>query len=172
MASHDVSLLTGYHDITKSSYERKIMAHQLAATSPSARGRGSRPMPSRWGHAPSAPMPLLQPEPWYAMTRPRRNRGLDAGESNRRGPPLIVVRLWMSRWLFVRWAQRDFIVRYRQSELGLAWALVQPASLLLVYGLVFTKVLHIQTPLVSYLDIVYPALAPWTFISKYSQRGA
>ncbi len=57
-------------------------------------------------------------------------------------------------------------MRYRQSALGLAWALVQPALLLLVYGLVFTKVLHIQTPRGSYLVFAYCGLAPWTFISN------
>ncbi len=78
----------------------------------------------------------------------------------------IPAQLWRFRWLFFQWVQRDFIVRYRQSALGLAWALIQPALLLLVYGLVFTKVLHVQSPSGSYLVFAYCGLAPWTFVSN------
>lgn len=78
----------------------------------------------------------------------------------------VARQLWQARWLFLQWVQRDFIVRYRQSGLGLAWALIQPALLLLVYGLVFTKVLHVNSPRGSYLVFAYCGLAPWTFVSN------
>jgi ABC-type polysaccharide/polyol phosphate export permease len=81
-------------------------------------------------------------------------------------PAAICRQLWQSRWLFLQWVQRDFIVRYRQSILGVAWAVIQPALLLVVYGLVFTKVLHIRSPRGSYLVFAYCGLAPWTFLSN------
>ena len=90
---------------------------------------------------------------------------LDRSES-RSGLPSLLAELWRSRWLFLQWIRRDFIVRYRQSALGLAWAIIQPALLLLVYGLVFTKVLHVQSPRGSYLVFAYCGLAPWTFASN------
>jgi lipopolysaccharide transport system permease protein len=74
--------------------------------------------------------------------------------------------LWRARWLFVQWVHRDFIVRYQQSLLGLAWAVLQPALLLVIYGLVFTKVLHVHSPRGSYLVFAYCGLAPWTFLAN------
>lgn len=79
--------------------------------------------------------------------------------------------LWLSRWLLLQWVRRDFVVRYRQSALGLAWAVVQPALMLAVYGLVFVKVLHVQPQHGSYLVFAYCGLAPWAFFSNAVSWG-
>jgi ABC-type polysaccharide/polyol phosphate export permease len=75
------------------------------------------------------------------------------------------------RWLLLQWIRRDFIVRYQQSALGVAWAFLQPALLLAVYGLVFTHVLHVRPPRGSYLVFAYCGLAPWTFFSNALSAG-
>src|SRR6185437_16789194 len=56
-------------------------------------------------------------------------------------------------------------IRYKQSLLGIAWAVLQPLLLMVVYTVIFsvvTKVPHGGTP---YAVFVYAALLPWTFFS-------
>jgi lipopolysaccharide transport system permease protein len=74
--------------------------------------------------------------------------------------------LWHGRWLLLEWVRRDFVVRYRQSGLGLAWAILQPALLLLFYGIVFTRFLHVNPHDGSYVVFAYCGLAPWTFLAS------
>lgn len=75
-----------------------------------------------------------------------------------------IARLWAARWLLWQWVRRDFVVRYRQSALGAAWALVQPLMLLLFYGIVFVKVLKVDPHRGSYIVFAFCGLAPWTFV--------
>ena len=56
-------------------------------------------------------------------------------------------------------------VRYKQSALGLAWALIQPLALMLIYTLVFSIFAKVKTPGVPYPIFAYAALLPWTFFS-------
>lgn len=56
-------------------------------------------------------------------------------------------------------------VRYKQSVLGAAWAILQPLSLMLVYTLVFSYIARVQTEGVPYALFAYAALLPWTFFS-------
>jgi lipopolysaccharide transport system permease protein len=56
-------------------------------------------------------------------------------------------------------------VRYKQSMLGFAWAVLQPFSLMLVYTIIFSIVARIPSNGVPYAIFVYCALLPWTFFS-------
>ena len=56
-------------------------------------------------------------------------------------------------------------VRYKQSALGLAWAIIQPLALMLIYTLVFSIFTRVKTPGVPYPIFAYAALLPWTFFS-------
>lgn len=56
-------------------------------------------------------------------------------------------------------------VRYKQSALGIAWAVVQPLALMLIYTLVFSFFAKVKTPGVPYPVFSYAALLPWTFFS-------
>jgi lipopolysaccharide transport system permease protein len=56
-------------------------------------------------------------------------------------------------------------VRYKQSVLGAAWAVLQPLSLMLVYTLVFSYIAQVRTGGVPYALFAYAALLPWTFFS-------
>ncbi len=97
-----------------------------------------------------------------AATRERRTPGAAPARPPGRALPAV----WMSRWLLLQWVKRDFVVRYRQSALGLAWSVLQPALLLAVYGVVFVKVLHVRPQQGSYLVFAYCGLAPWAFFSN------
>ena len=56
-------------------------------------------------------------------------------------------------------------VRYKQSLLGLAWAVLQPLSLMLIYTLVFSVIARVPSGAIPYPVFAYAALLPWTFFS-------
>ncbi|MEO8563673.1 MAG: ABC transporter permease [bacterium] len=56
-------------------------------------------------------------------------------------------------------------VRYKQSVLGIAWAIIQPVALMLIYTLVFSIVSKVKTTGVPYAVFAYAALLPWSFFS-------
>lgn len=56
-------------------------------------------------------------------------------------------------------------VRYKQSALGIAWAIVQPVALMLIYTLVFSVFAKVKTPGTPYAVFAYAALLPWTYFS-------
>lgn len=80
-------------------------------------------------------------------------------------------KLWGARWLLSSWVRRDFTVQYRQSALGPLWAVVQPLSLLVVYGIVFRQVLDVRPPRGSYLVFALCGLIPWTFVASATARS-
>jgi lipopolysaccharide transport system permease protein len=57
-------------------------------------------------------------------------------------------------------------VRYKQSLLGAAWAILQPLSLMLIYTFIFSLIARIPTDGAPYAVFVYTALLPWTYFSN------
>jgi lipopolysaccharide transport system permease protein len=58
-------------------------------------------------------------------------------------------------------------VRYKQSILGIAWAIVQPLSLMLIYTLIFTFIARVPTSGdVAYPVLLYAALLIWTYFAS------
>lgn len=66
--------------------------------------------------------------------------------------------LWM-------WTQRNIMVRYKQSFLGAAWAILQPLSLMVMFTFIFTIVLQVPSNDVPYPVFSYSGLLPWTFLA-------
>lgn len=56
-------------------------------------------------------------------------------------------------------------VRYKQSALGLAWAVLQPLSLMLIYTLVFSVIARVPSEGAPYALFAFSALLPWTFFT-------
>ena len=83
-----------------------------------------------------------------------------------RGLHLNINELWKYRELFYFFTWRDIKVRYRQSILGIAWALIQPLVLMLVFVFFFAQSLEISTdgiiPPLFYLS----GLLLWNFFSQ------
>ena len=73
--------------------------------------------------------------------------------------------LWASRDLLWAVAWREFRVRYKQSLLGVAWAVVHPLALMLVFTAVFSELVGIKSEGKPYPLFSYAALLPWTFVS-------
>lgn len=78
------------------------------------------------------------------------------------------VELFERRQLLLSLTWRDVRVRYKQSLLGIAWAVLLPLSLMLIFTFVFTraidatKVMKVDMPYALY---AYLGLVPWTFFS-------
>ncbi len=74
--------------------------------------------------------------------------------------------LWRYRELFLIFAWRDIAVRYKQTVIGVAWALVRPVSTMLILTLVFNKMVRLNAPgSVPYPLLVLAAMLPWQFFS-------
>lgn len=64
------------------------------------------------------------------------------------------------------WTLRDFKVRYSQSLLGAAWAILQPLSLMIVFSLIFALFIRVPTDGIPYPIFAYSALLVWTFFAN------
>lgn len=74
--------------------------------------------------------------------------------------------LWRYRELFQVLAWRDLSVRYKQTVIGIAWALVRPFLTMVVFTVVFGKVAKLPAPAdVPYALLVFAGMLPWTFFS-------
>jgi len=73
--------------------------------------------------------------------------------------------LYAHRELLWLWTLRNLKVRYSQSLLGAAWAVLHPLSLMVMFTLLFTLFIQIPTGGIPYPIFSYTALVPWTFLS-------
>jgi lipopolysaccharide transport system permease protein len=80
--------------------------------------------------------------------------------------------LWRYRELFYVLAWRDISVRYKQTIIGLAWALIQPVATMVVFTVVFSKIAQLPTEgSAPYALLVYAGLLPWQLFAT-SLTGA
>ena len=80
--------------------------------------------------------------------------------------------LWHYRELLYFLAWRDVKVRYKQTSLGAAWAVLQPVLAMAIFTLFFGRLARIQTDGTPYSLFVYTALVPWTFFANAVSSGA
>lgn len=69
--------------------------------------------------------------------------------------------LWVYRELIFFMVWRDIKVRYKQTLLGAAWAVIQPVLTMLVFNFVFGTVAKVPTEGIPYPIFSYTALLPW-----------
>ena len=74
--------------------------------------------------------------------------------------------LWRYRELFFFLAWRDILVRYKQTVIGIVWALARPLLTMVVFTLVFSKLAKLPSGGVPYPILVFAALLPWQFFSS------
>jgi len=80
--------------------------------------------------------------------------------------------LWRYHELFYFLAWRDILVRYKQTVIGLAWALIRPFLTMVVFVVVFSKLAKLPSEGVPYPILVFAALLPWQFFSSaFSSAG-
>ena len=73
--------------------------------------------------------------------------------------------LWEYRELLYFLIWRDVKVRYKQTVLGAAWAIIQPLFTMIVFSLFFGRMAKIPSDGVPYPIFSYAALVPWTFFA-------
>ena len=73
--------------------------------------------------------------------------------------------LWRYRELFYILAWRDIAVRYKQTIIGVAWAVLRPLLTMLIFVLVFGKIAKLPSEGVPYPIFVFAAMLPWTFFA-------
>jgi lipopolysaccharide transport system permease protein len=80
--------------------------------------------------------------------------------------------LWNYRELFYFLAWRDTLVRYKQTAIGVAWALIRPLVTMLVFTTVFGKIAKLPSDGVPYPLLVFAAVLPWQFFATaFSEAG-
>jgi lipopolysaccharide transport system permease protein len=80
--------------------------------------------------------------------------------------------LWRYRDVGFQMAARDVKVRYRQTVLGAAWAVLQPVLTMLVFSLFFGRLAHISSEGAPYPLFSLAGLVPWTFFATAVLLGS
>ena len=81
--------------------------------------------------------------------------------------------LWRYRELLYFLTWRDIKVRYKQTVLGVAWAVIQPLAATVVFTLFFGKLAGLDRQSeVPYPVFVYAAMLPWTFFAEAVSQGS
>lgn len=74
--------------------------------------------------------------------------------------------LFRYRELFYFFALRDILVRYKQTALGVVWALIRPLLNMAVFTIVFGKLAHLSSGNVNYSLFVLTGLLPWQLFAS------
>jgi len=78
----------------------------------------------------------------------------------------IYTRLKDYRDLLLVFIWREFTIRYKQSFIGILWAVLQPLSMMLLFTFVFTYIKPVKFSNYPYVLFLYSALLPWSFFSS------
>lgn len=102
---------------------------------------------------------ILSKTPVLRITPPTRWWAVPLGE------------LWAYRELLYFFVWRDIKIRYKQTAIGAAWAVLQPFLTMLVFSLFFGKLAHIPSDGIPYPIFFYSALLPWMYFSTALQNA-
>jgi lipopolysaccharide transport system permease protein len=108
--------------------------------------------------------PEARPEP-VESTDTRLDR-VTVIKPSPRWPHLDVREFWHFRELFGMLVWRDVKVRYKQTFIGIAWAILQPLMLMVVFSLVFGKFAQFSSEGLPYQVFAYSGLLPWTYFAS------
>jgi lipopolysaccharide transport system permease protein len=73
--------------------------------------------------------------------------------------------LWRYRELFYILAWRDIAVRYKQTIIGVLWAVIRPLLTMMIFVVVFGKIAKLPSEGVPYPIFVFAAMLPWSFFA-------
>ncbi|WP_145387018.1 ABC transporter permease [Stieleria neptunia] len=103
--------------------------------------------------------PPFDPVPVTVIEPPRGWIGINVGE------------LWRYRDLFALLVQRDLVARYRQSIIGIGWAVLRPLISMIIFTFIFSKVAGIPSDGSPYALFTFSALLPWLYFSGTLQTS-
>ena len=84
---------------------------------------------------------------------------------------LDFAELWRYRELLLSMAVRDIKVRYKQTVLGVGWAVIQPLTAMLIFTLIFGRLAKIPSDGLPYPIFVFSGLLAWNFFSAAVASG-
>jgi len=99
-------------------------------------------------------------------------------EHNLPDEPLVIIKpgkswgavdfhdLWAFRDLFYFLTWRDVKVRYKQTVLGVAWAIIQPLFTMMIFTIFFGRLAGVPSDNIPYPVFAYAGLLPWTFFAN------
>lgn len=74
--------------------------------------------------------------------------------------------LWQYRELFGFLTWRDILVRYKQTAIGIAWAVIRPVMTMVVFTVIFGRLAKLPSGGVPYPILTFAALLPWQFFAN------
>lgn len=84
---------------------------------------------------------------------------------------LDLAQLWQFRDLIYFLIWRDVKVRYKQTVLGVAWAVLQPTMMMIVFTIFFRNLASVSSGDLPYPVFVFAGLLPWTFFATGVTSG-
>jgi lipopolysaccharide transport system permease protein len=84
---------------------------------------------------------------------------------------LPIGELWEARELIYFFVWRDIKIRYKQTAIGAAWAVLQPFLTMLIFSLFFGRLAHIPSDGLPYPIFYYSALLPWMYFAASLQAS-
>lgn len=117
---------------------------------------------------------------WFYFISTRKSAptsGFDNSAANTTATPRLIIEagrsdlqywkdLWRYRELFYFLAWRDILVRYKQTAIGVLWALIRPLLTMIVFTVIFGKLAKLPSNDVPYPILVFAAMLPWQFFSN------
>jgi homopolymeric O-antigen transport system permease protein len=113
--------------------------------------------------------PAAAPEPSEPAPRVDRVTSIRPAP---RWPHLDVRELWLYRELLGTLVWRDVAVRYKQTSIGVTWAILQPFLTMVVFTFVFGRFANFPSKGVPYPIFTYSALLPWTYFAGAVALGS
>ena len=86
--------------------------------------------------------------------------------------PVNFGELWHYRELFWFLGLRDVMVRYKQAVLGIAWAVLEPIMIMIVFTVIFGKIAKLPSDGIPYPIFTFAAILPWNLFSKPLAQGS
>lgn len=80
--------------------------------------------------------------------------------------------LWEAREVMYRFGQRDVLLRYRQTVIGVAWVILQPLAAAGIFSIIFGSVAKLPSGGIPYFLFSYISMLAWTFFSGVVGRSA
>lgn len=78
----------------------------------------------------------------------------------------VAKRVYLYKDLFWVFVWREFTIRYRQSIIGVLWAIIQPVSMMVLFTFIFSYVLKLKVADYPITVFFYSGLLPWIFFSS------
>jgi lipopolysaccharide transport system permease protein len=109
---------------------------------------------------PVSPPHDVQPTPEVLIEPPRGWEALNLRE------------IWDYRELLYFLTWRDIKVRYKQTAIGAAWAVIQPVTAMVIFSVIFGELMNVPSEGLPYPVFSYAALLPWNFFAGALTRSA